>query len=104
MKTAIRGFCLSNISEIELVQRGLWKGYFTLYNKKKLDKFAFFWVDRDQMYFVSKNSSLKPGIKYARDRLRQLDDIPNVDPVNVKFEINQPRVSERYYPINSKID
>ena len=41
---------------------------------------------------------------YERDRLRQVYDITNADPVRVEFETNQPRVDERYYSINSKID
>ena len=35
VKTATRGFCMEFVSEIELAQRGLWKGYFALDNKKK---------------------------------------------------------------------
>ena len=41
---------------------------------------------------------------YARDRLRQVDDIPNADPIRVDFDINQPRVAEIYYSRNSNID
>ena len=41
---------------------------------------------------------------YSRDRLRQVDDSPNADPVRVDFEINQPRVVEIYYSRNPKID
>ena len=33
-----------------------------------------------------------------------MEDIPNADPVCVEFDINQPRVAERYYSRNSKID
>ena len=36
---------------------------------------------------------------YARDRLRKFDDSPNADTVFVEFDINQPRVYERYYSI-----
>ena len=32
-----------------------------------------------------------------------MDDSPNADPVCVEFEINEPRVAERYYPSNSNI-
>ena len=67
-------------------------------------KLAFVWVDRDRRYFISKTSSLKAGILYATDRLRQVDDIPNIDTVRVESEINQPKVAERYYSSNSNID
>ena len=97
-------FLYGKISEIELAQRCLWKGYFALNNEKNLDKFALVWVDRDRRYFISNTSSLKDGMPYAWDRLRQVDDIPNADPVRVEFEINQPRVAERYYSRNSNID
>ena len=43
-------------------------------------------------------------MKYARDRLRQVDDSPNADPVCVEFEINQPRVYEIYYSRNQNIE
>ena len=69
-----------------------------------MDKSSFVWVDRDRRYFISNTSSLKPGMSYARDRLRQVDDITNADPVRVDFEINQPRVTKRYYSRNSNID
>ena len=41
---------------------------------------------------------------YARDRLRQVYNSPNADPVRVEFDINQPRVAERYYSSNLRID
>ena len=69
-----------------------------------MDKFAFIWVERDRRYFISNTSPLKPGLSYTRDRLRKVDYGPNADPVCVEFEINQPRVAERYYSINPKID
>ena len=72
---------MKKLSEIELVRRGLWKGYFALDNEKKLEIFVFVSVERDQMYFISNTPSLKPGIPYARDRLIQVDDSPNAGPV-----------------------
>ena len=41
VKTATRGFCVAKISEIELAWRVLWKRWFALDNKKKLEKFDF---------------------------------------------------------------
>ena len=72
--------------------------------KNDLGKFSFVWVDRDRRYLISNTSSLKPGMTYVMYRLRQVDDSPNEYPVRAEFEINQPRVAERYYSINSKID
>ena len=95
---------MGKLSEIEVARRGLWEGYFDINNEKKLDKFAFVWVDRDRRYFISNTSSLKPGMPYARDKLRQVNDSPNADPVRVEFDINQPRVAERYYSRNLMID
>ena len=89
---------------MEIARRGLWKGCFSLDNEKKLDKFDFVWVDLDQRYFISNTSYLKPSIIYARDSLILVDDSLNADPVCVEFEINLPRVAERYYSRNSKID
>ena len=97
-------FCDPVYLKIDLARMGLCKGYFALDNEKNFDKFAFVWVDRDQRHFISNTSSLKPGLPFARDRLRKVDDIPNADPVCVEFDINQPRVAERYYSRNSKIE
>ena len=46
VKTATRGFYMAKLSEIDLVQRGMWKGCFALNKKNKLDKFNLVWVDR----------------------------------------------------------
>ena len=74
---------MEKLYDIELARRGLWKGYVSLDNKNKLDKFAFVWVDRDWGYFIYNTPSLKPGVSYERDRLRQMEDSPNADPVHV---------------------
>ena len=95
---------MKKLSEIELAHKGMWKGYFYLDDKTKLNKFAFVWVDIDWGYFIYNTPYLKPGVSYARDRLIQVDDSPNADPVSFYFEINQPRVDEIYYPRNPKID
>ena len=90
--------------DIELAQRDLWKGYFAPDNKKKLEIFAFIWVERDRSHFISNTLPLKPGLTYRRYRIINLDDSPNADPVFVEFEINQPRLAEIYYSINLNID
>ena len=69
-----------------------------------MEKFTFVGVDRGRRYFIYNISYLKPGLPYERDRLRQVDDIPNGDPVCVEFDTNHPRVAERYYSRNSNID
>ena len=102
--TATIVFCMVKFSEIYIARRGLRKGYVDIHNEKKLDKFSFVWVDIYQRYLIYNTSSLKPGMQYERERLKQLDDITNVDIVRVKFEINQPGVAEKYYSINSDID
>ena len=104
VNTAIRGLCMEKLSEIELAHSGLWKGYFSLDDNTKLDKFAFVWVDRDWGYFIYNTPSLKHGVPYAMDRLIHVNDSPNADQVCVEFEFNQPRVDERYYPSNPNID
>ena len=56
------------------------------------------------MHLISNTSSLKPGLPYTRDTLRQVDNSTNTDPFCVEFEINHPRVAERYYSRNLNID
>ena len=92
----INGF----FSEIELARRDLCKGYFDIDKDNKLDKLELVWVDIDQMYFISNTPSLKPGMLYAMDRLIQVDDSNNTDPVRVEFDINKPRFAERYHSRN----
>ena len=53
VKTTTIGLYMAKFSEIEISLRGLWKGYFALDNKNKLDKFAFVWFDRYRRYFIS---------------------------------------------------
>ena len=89
---------------IDLEWRGLWKGYFSIDNQNKLKTFSLILIYRDRSYFISNTSSLKPGLSYARDSLRQVENSPNIYPVCGEFEINQPRVAERYYSRNSEID
>ena len=104
VKTVTIGFCMEKLSEIELVGRYLWKGYFALDNKKKLYKLAFVWVDRGQRCFIYNTSSLKPSMPYARYRLIQVDYCPNTYPFCVDFDINQPKVDEIYYSSYSNIN
>ena len=100
VNTSSRGFCMEKLPEIYLARIGMCKGYFSTDNKKTWDKYSILWVDRNRRYFISNTSYLKPGMTYARDRIIQVDDSPNVDPVYFEFEINQTRVKERYYSIN----
>ena len=95
---------MAKLSEIELARKVLWKGNFALDNKKKLDKFAFVWVERDRRYSISNTSSLKYGMPYEKDRISKVYDSPNADPFRFEFDINQQRVAERYYSRNSRID
>ena len=104
VKTATIGFCMEKLSEIELTRSGMWKGYFSLDKENKLEIFSFIWVDRERRCFICNTSSLKPGMIYSSNRLIQVYDIPNEDPVCVEFEINQPRVAERYVSVNLRID
>ena len=90
--------------DTELARKGVWKGYLALDNKNKLDNFSFVWVERDRSYSISNTSSLKPGLTYIKESLRQVYDSPNVDPVFVEFDISQPRLAERYYSIKLSID
>ena len=41
---------------------------------------------------------------YVRYKIIQVGDRPNENPVCVEFDINQPKVAERYYYINLRID
>ena len=63
----------------------MWKGYFSINNKKKLDKFDLVWVDIYRRYLIYRTSSLKHDIPYARDRFRQVDNIPSADTYRSEF-------------------
>ena len=64
------------------------EGILSIGNEKNLDKLSFVWFDIYRRYLISNTLSLKTGMSYARDKLRQVDDSPNADPVRVYFEIN----------------
>ena len=54
VKTATKGFCMKRLSELELVERGDWKGYYTYTqgaHSREWGKFAFIWMDRDRRLF-----------------------------------------------------
>ena len=98
---------MKKLSELELKERGDWKGYYTCNVDSPDDesgKFAFVWMDRDRRYFIANHSSLLPGKPCTRERLRQVSTAPNAAPEHVELEIPQPKAAEHYYSANAKID
>ena len=77
-------------------KRGNYHGLYTIDNNNKLDKFAFVWVDRQRMTFVSNTSSLYLGEDFDRTRFWQVNKTPDADPEHVNVKVQQPAAAELY--------
>ena len=59
----------------------------------------FVWVDRDWEYFIYSTPTLKPGVPYARERLRQVDGLLHV--TKVMLNIFQPWVNKQPHIVSA---
>ena len=104
IKTATKGFCHDFLATLQMT-RGRDNHYalYTLDSEEKLDKFAFIWVDRIRMYFVSNTSSTYLGADIERRRYRQIDDTPKAKPEMVDVTVQQLLAGDLYYAGNAAI-
>ena len=76
VKTATKKFPMSYLSNLELVQRGDYKGLVARGTDGQPTMLSFVWMDRDRRYFVASASSLDSGVPYSAhwkgSRRRQL--------------------------------
>ena len=104
VKTATRRYPMKALSEIELVDRGDFRGLVSVGDGSN-SLLAFVWMDRDRRYFISTTSSLANGVPYSRERWRQVDvTTPNAPPERVELTIPQPKAAEIYYSTCASID
>ena len=68
VKTATVGFCKEYLSKLKLQRQGQFYGLYTVDNDCKLDKFAFTWIDRNCMQFISNTSSTYLGTSFILKR------------------------------------
>ena len=104
VKTATKKFPMSYLSNLELVQRGDYKGLVARGTDGQPTMLSFVWMDRDQRYFVASASSLDSGVPYSRNRWRQVSLELDALPENVELTIPQPKAAEVYYRTCGVID
>ena len=102
IKTATKKYPLAYLSNLELQNRGDFKGVVNTLNNPSL--LAYVWVDRDRRYFISTASSLDVGEGYWRTRWRQVINDRFSPPQRVMFEIPQPKACEVYYSTCARVD
>ena len=95
---------MSYLSNLELVQRGDYKGLVARGTDGQPTMLSFVWMDRDRHYFIASVSSLDSGIPYSRNRWRQVSLELDALPENVELTIPQPKVTEVYYRTCGVID
>lgn len=100
VKTATRGYPMSELSQLEMAARGNHATYVHTGNDGAVDLMAIVWVDRDQRYFITSASSSAPGTLIERVRCRQVGDRLERDVLKVA----QPKAVELYYGCCAQID
>ena len=68
VKMATKKFPMSYLSNLELVQRGDYKGLVARGTDGQPTMLSFVWMDQDCCYFVTSASSLDSGILYSQNR------------------------------------
>ena len=104
VKTATKKFPMSYLSNLELVQRGDYKGLVARGTDGQPTMLSFVWMDRDCRYFIASASSLDSGIPYSQTRWHQVS--LELDALTEKLELTilQPKATEVYYRTCSVID
>ena len=104
VKTATKKFPMSYLSNLELVQRGDYKGLVARGTNGQPTMLSFVWMDQDCRYFIASASLLDSGIPYSRNRWRQVSLELDALPENVELTIPQPKATEVYYRTCGVID
>ena len=104
VKIATKKFPMSYLSNLELVQHGVYKGLVARGTNGQPTMLSFIWMDQDHHYFVASASLLDSGIPYSRNRWCQVFLELDVLPENMELTIPQPKVMEVYYQTCGVID
>ena len=104
VKMATKKFPMSYLSNLELVQRGDYKGLVARGTDGQPTMLSFIWMDWDHHYFVASASSLDSGIVYSWNRWCQASLKLDALPENVELTIPQSKVREVYYRTCGVID
>ena len=104
VKMATKKFPMSYLSNLELVQRGDYKGLVARGADGQPTMVSFVWMDWDHRYFITSASSLDSGIPYSWNRWCQVSMELDALPENVELTIPQPKGMEVYYRTCGVID
>ena len=97
VKMATKKFPMSYLSNLELVQRGDYKGLVARLTDGQPTMLSSVWMDQECHYFVASASSLDSGIPYSHNRWHQVSLELDALPENVELTIPQPKATEVYY-------
>ena len=101
---AKRRYPMKALSEIELVDRGDFRGLVSVGDGSN-SLLASVWMDRDWCHFILTTSSLANEVPYTRERWRQVDTTtPDAPTERVELTIPQPKAAEIYYSMCASID
>ena len=104
VKTATKKFPMSYLSNLELVQRGDYKGFVARGTDGQPTMLLFVWMDRDCRSFIASASLLDSGILYSWNRWRKVSLELDALPENVELTIPQPKATGVYYRTCGVID
>ena len=104
VKTATKKFPMTYLSNLELSNRGDFRGLVARGADGHPEMIAFVWMDQDRQYFISNASSLLLGDPYVRKWWRQVNPEENAEPEQVELTIPQPKAAQIYYSTCGKID
>ena len=96
VKMATKKIPMLYLSNLELVQRGDYKGLVARGTDGQPTMLLFVWMDRDCRYFIASASSLDSGILYSWNRWCQVLLELDVLPENMELTIPQPKATEVY--------
>ena len=94
VKTATKKFPMSYLSNLELVQRGDYKGLVARGTDGQPTMLSFVWMDQECRYFIASASLLDSGILYSCNRWHQVSLELDALPENVELTIPQPKAME----------
>jgi hypothetical protein len=92
------------LSHVVLGNRGDRHGVVAKDPDGNVNMLAFVWMDRDRRYFIASAGSLAEGQPNVRTRWRQIDRNENAEPTRVTLTVTQPKATEIYYSVCSKVD
>ena len=89
---------MGRLQQIDLQERGNVQGIMRVKRQPDvIDIIYFVWMDMEQRYFISTESSMDENVPYHHCRWRQAEKTENTDPEQAGLSVSQPKVCKVYY-------